>query len=171
MQILLIRHGIAVDPERFAATGATEPERPLTDRGFKRTKRAARGLRRVVQHVDLIASSPFQRALQTAQVFSQTFRGAGTPEVLSLTGLEPGGEPHAVLDWLGQLDPDKTVALVGHEPDMSRLAALLTTGGAGEFFHFGKAGAALLRCADRPQAGNMELIWLLSPAILRRLGL
>lgn len=171
MQILLIRHGIAVDPERFAATGASEPERPLTDRGFKRTKRAARGLRRLVQRVDLIASSPFQRALQTAQVFGKVFAGAHAPESVTLSGLEPGAEPRALLDWIVQLDPDSTVALVGHEPDMSRLAALLTTGHATEFFHFGKAGAALLRCSDRPQPGNMELVWLLSPSILRRLGL
>lgn len=170
MQLLLIRHGIAVDPDKFAATGAAEPERPLTDRGVKRAKRAARGLRRTLDQVDLIATSPFRRAVQTAKVFSKMFAGVQVPEIVTIEALAPGSEPQLILEWLQQHDAQATIALVGHEPDMSRLTAFLTTGGSADFTRFGKAGAALVRCPNLPAPGNMELVWLLSPPILRRLG-
>jgi len=170
MQILIIRHGIAVDPDKFAAKGGAEQDRPLTERGAKRTKRAARGLRRVLEHIDLIATSPFRRALQTAEIVARVFASRQEPQFTILSSLSPGSDPAALCEWLRDRESDSIVAIVGHEPDMSRLVAYLVSGNEIDFVRFGKAGAALLRCREQPVAGSCELVWVMPPSILRRLG-
>ena len=171
MQLILIRHGIAVDPEKYAACPGAEPERPLTERGVKRAKRAARGLRRVVDRIDLIATSPYSRAVQTAEIFCHALRKSDRSQIASLPALAPGGAPKTLIDWLRQQDQNATIALVGHEPDLSRLLSVLTTGNAIDVVRFGKAGAALLHCMDEVVEGGCELLWFLPPSILRRLGI
>ena len=170
MQLILVRHGIAVDPAKYAANGGAEPERPLTERGIKRTKRAARGLRRVVDGIDLIATSPYRRAVQTAEVLGQVFSKTGKPKTVTVSALSPGGVPGIVAEWLQQQEQQSTIVLVGHEPDMSQLFAFLTIGNAVNMVRFGKAGAAMLRCPGGPVGGSCELVWYLPPSILRRLG-
>jgi phosphohistidine phosphatase len=48
MKLLLIHHARAEDRETFSETGPPDSERPLTDKGIRRMKKAARGLRRLV---------------------------------------------------------------------------------------------------------------------------
>src|SRR5262247_3681236 len=66
MNLYLMRHGIAVDSDQPGpeADGA----RPLTQKGLKRTRRAARGLRRLGVSFDGILTSPLVRARQTAEI-------------------------------------------------------------------------------------------------------
>ena len=68
MNILVIRHAIAADRERHAEQhdGEDDGLRPLTARGRKRMREGARGLRRLVPKIDLLATSPLTRAAQTA---------------------------------------------------------------------------------------------------------
>ncbi len=170
MHLILVRHGIAVDPAKYAASGGAEPERPLTERGIKRAKRAARGLRRVVDRIDLIATSPYNRAVQTAEIFCHALKKSDRPKIEPLPALAPGSMPKTSIDWLRQQDQNATIALVGHEPDMSRLLSVMTTGNEIDVVRFGKAGAALLQCRDEVVEGGCELLWFLPPSILRRLG-
>ena len=44
MDLLVIRHGIAEDRETFAATGADDRQRPLTDKGRRRLREAVPGV-------------------------------------------------------------------------------------------------------------------------------
>ena len=68
MKLLLIRHAIAEEREDFEKTGKDDRLRPLTDEGRKKMKQAARGLKEVVPHVDLLATSPLTRAAQTGAI-------------------------------------------------------------------------------------------------------
>ena len=171
MRIVLVRHAIAEDREAFAATGAADFDRPLTEKGTKRARRGAKGLRRILdERVDRIATSPLERARATASVIAGVFNKTDRPPIEEVQGLAPGEAPQITMDWLKRQQPDDTVLLVGHEPDLSRLLTYLATGGRSEFLHFGKAGAALLECAGTPRTRSAELVWLLTPAILRRLG-
>ena len=45
MQLVVIRHAVAMSREEFAPTGRDDSLRPLTDRGRAKMKRAAAGLR------------------------------------------------------------------------------------------------------------------------------
>ena len=68
MKLLVIRHAIAEDREVWARTSLDDGERPLTARGVDRMEQAARGLRRMVEKLDAIATSPLVRAMQTARI-------------------------------------------------------------------------------------------------------
>lgn len=68
MNLYLIRHAIAVDegdPEY-----AQDSLRPLTEKGRKKMRQIARGLRALGAEFDLIVSSPYVRARETAEILS-----------------------------------------------------------------------------------------------------
>ena len=167
MQLLVVRHAIAEDREEFARTGADDSLRPLTPEGRRRMRRAARGLRRLVPRLGLLASSPLTRAAQTAQVLADVYGGA---ETATFPELEPGAHPGALVDRLRALDADPDpVAVVGHEPDLGALVAWLVTGHGRSFMELKKGAACLLEFEDAPEAGAGQLLWAVTPGQLRRL--
>jgi phosphohistidine phosphatase len=166
MQLLLIRHAIAEDRFEFARTGKSDYYRPLTERGRVRMGRGAAGLRTVVPAIDVLASSPLTRAVQTAEILAAAYGGLPIEHADSLAT----GDPRAFLDWLGECGSDVLVAAVGHEPHMSDWAAWLLTGGRHDFALFKKGSAMLLEFPDSPKPGAALLHWFLAPAQLRRLG-
>jgi phosphohistidine phosphatase len=165
MKLLLLRHATAVPS---GAPGVLDEERRLTPRGKRRFRKAARGLARVLARPEALFSSPLVRALETAEIAAKAWgRIRPTPEPLLA-----GGEPEAVMQMLAghpaAQATDAVIALVGHEPHVSRLLGHLV-GGAGEGLAFKKGGAALIDVLD-PGAGPAQLIWFLPPRLLRRLG-
>ena len=55
MELILIRHGQAGEAaDWYAETGRSDDERPLTDEGSKRLRRAFRGLRRILETPDQV---------------------------------------------------------------------------------------------------------------------
>ncbi len=167
MKLLLFRHGPAADRVAWRATGKEDFLRPLTPDGRARTRASAKGLHRVVDSPAAIATSPFARATQTADVLARVF-GAEAPE--ELRALAPDAEPAELLPWLMPRASLDLVALVGHEPHLGRLASWLLTRSEGSFLEFKKGGACLLDLGDRPRPGGARLLWMLAPAQLRRLG-
>lgn len=166
MKLLLIRHAMAAERDEFARTGEPDEERPLTDEGRKKMKRAVRGLHELVDGVDLIASSPLRRAVQTAEVLARRFPEAATTVV---GALEPLQSYESFVEWLQRLEDLDVVAAIGHEPHLSGLAAFLLTGQEQPFFEFKKGGVALLEFDGPSAAGSAQLRWLLEPAHLRAL--
>src|SRR5258706_16007485 len=75
MQLLVVRHARAEDREAFAATGQPDSERPLTAKGIRRMKKAARGLHTLVSSIDLLATSPLRRAVETARIMADLYGG------------------------------------------------------------------------------------------------
>jgi phosphohistidine phosphatase len=167
MRLLVIRHAIAGDRDAFAAeTGQPDSERPLTAEGRKKMRANARGLRTVVPALEILATSPFTRARQTADVVAEAYDGLTVTE---LPALAHGGSREELLEWLRGRRADD-VALVGHEPDLGGLIAWLVTGDGPPFVTLKKGGACLLDCPDAPGPGHCELSWVLTPKVLRRLG-
>ena len=170
MQVVLFRHGIAEDRDAFAATGAPDAQRPLTDKGARRARRAAAGLLTLLPAVDVIGTSPLTRARQTADaVMGACDDGGAPPERETVAALRPGGDPMDVCQWLAGRGQARTAVLVGHEPDLSGLMAWLTTGRGPGFARFKKAAACLIELSAAAPGGG-ELVWHLPPAVLRRLG-
>ena len=58
MNIYLLRHGIAI--ERDDPSSPTDADRPLTAKGLKRMRKAARGLRRLNIPFDAVVTSPLR---------------------------------------------------------------------------------------------------------------
>ncbi len=162
MELLIFRHGPAGDKDAWKAKGKPDSQRPLTADGRDKTAKAAKGLASLLPTLDAIVSSPFARALQTADLLAERFPKAERRELAELAQEEP---PSAVIGRLKELARFERAALVGHEPQLSALIAELIGGGALELK---KAGAALLEL-EKPAAGGGKLLWLLQPSQLRAL--
>ena len=166
MQLLIIRHAIAEEREDWDYTGRPDSERPLTSDGRRRMKRGAAGLHTLVPRLDSLASSPLERARDTAGIVAREY---GMVEVEILAELAPDRVADDLLPWLRSRDPDGCAAVVGHEPALGGLVGWLLTGRHESFVELKKGAACLLEFDDPPAAGNATLLWALAPGHLRRL--
>jgi phosphohistidine phosphatase len=166
LTLILVRHAQAEDPDAFAVTGSPDCDRPLTSQGVKRMKRAARGLREVLDGVDRILTSPCARAEQTARIVAQALDHGSVERAAELA---PGAEPDALTRWLAHMPPGATVMLVGHEPDLSRLVGWLCAGGGASPVEMKKGAACALRFEGTPAKGKGTIVWLLSQGQLRKI--
>ena len=87
----------------------------------------------------------------------------------SLPALASGGSQRALLGQLAGAGPAETIVLVGHEPDLGRLAGALLFDAPGAL-PLKKAGACGLSFDGAPQLQRGDLDWFLSPRLLRALG-
>lgn len=167
MRLLVIRHGIAGDREAFARSGRPDDERPLTPKGRRRMRRNARGLRTLVTSVDVLATSPLVRAAQTADLVADAYEDE--PERAARDELRPESPLDAVGAWLRAHPAGHTVAVVGHEPQLSRLVSWLLAGEDRSLVRLAKGGACLLSFDGAPGPRCATLEWLLQPRELRAL--
>jgi phosphohistidine phosphatase len=168
LELLVIRHGVAEDRETFAKTGADDSLRPLTKEGRWKVEHIAKGLRRTLPSLDVIATSPFKRAEQTAKIVASEY---GVTKLERLDALTPDGTQRAFMTWLRGHDDSDRVAIVGHDPHLPALVSWLVTGEAIEGrFALRKGGACLLQIDGQARAGKAVLVWSLTPALLRRLS-
>jgi phosphohistidine phosphatase len=168
MDIVVVRHGIAVDRDEAAKTAMADGERPLTEKGRRRMKQSARGIARLVRGAELIVSSPLARAVETAKIVRRAYDDdVGYSEESALL---PDAPPSDLASALADGPTAPIVVVVGHEPHLGRFVGWSVTGQAREFVELGKGGACLLRFEGQPGAGIGRLIWLLPPRELRRVG-
>lgn len=158
MNLYLLRHGIAVEPN---ASGK-DAERPLTPRGRRRLSQIARAMGSLKISFDLILSSPYVRAQQTAETVARSLKLRKKLELFE--ALTPGGNPQALIQHLNGLRPKpKNILLVGHEPYLSKLVALLTTGNTNLEIDFKKGGLCRLDIESLRYGRCATLVWLLAP--------
>jgi phosphohistidine phosphatase len=125
MNLYLLRHGIAADPS--APDIAKDAERPLTPKGKRRLGQIAKAMEALKISVDVILSSPYVRTKQTAEIVAKTLKRQ--KQLKFSDHLTPGGNPKSLIQELNELrSKPKNILLVGHEPYLSKLVALLTTG-------------------------------------------
>lgn len=163
MRVVLFRHGIAGnrDPRRWP----NDALRPLTSRGRERTEQAARGLKRLYAPTRILAS-PLLRATQTAEILRSAC--GLTREIELVPALAPGGGYRDVLTRLNALKANEIVALVGHEPDLGKLAGVLVFGAPNGNLPLKKAGACIVDFVGHPDSGAGKIVALLPPRLLRR---
>jgi phosphohistidine phosphatase len=160
MRLLVIRHAVAVPR---GTPGIEDDARPLTRQGVERFRQVARGLARFVARPDVLLTSPRLRARATADLAARAWRRV-TPT------LEPAlaaDDAAPALDALAKWPADATVALVGHEPQLSGLLAALVGGADPDRLALPKGGAALVETDGLPVEGA-RLVWFLPPRLLRR---
>lgn len=167
MRLLVIRHAIAEDREAFARAERDDAARPLTSDGREKMRRGAIGLKQIVPDIDVLAASPLKRAFDTAEIVARVYDGLTVERVAELA---PGTAIDRVLTWVAGLPERGTVALVGHEPDLSRLVCALLANTNGPFLEFRKGAACLLEFTGGARRGTATLDWFLGPKHLRRLG-
>lgn len=164
--MIFMRHGIAVDRETFLGD---DKLRPLTKQGRERTRLSSSFLLEV-DVPDVVISSDFKRAVQTADVVCERLENLGHGyERFSTTALAVEASVSSWLDYIRSVDDgviaNKKVLLVGHEPSLSTLFSYYLNAEP-SCFRFKKAGIGVLY--SEPDA-RWTLKYFLSPKILRNL--
>jgi len=163
MQLLVIRHAKAEDALDFARTVQPEAQRPVTESGRKKMRRAAAGLLSEVKIIDVLASSPLLRARQTAEIVAEACAGR---VVMELDALAPGSDPDKLWSWLRSHRDVSVVAIVGHAPDLGELIGRLLCGRHESVIALKKAAACLLHLDPDVTPGLARLIWSLTASQL-----
>jgi len=167
MRLMVVRHAIAEDREVYARTHKDDAGRPLTSEGRRKMERVALGLKELVPALDLLAASPFKRAVDTAEIIAAAY---GDVRVEHVAELAPGAGIDRALGWLAGQQARGSVAIVGHEPDLGRLVCALLASTNGPFLELRKGAACLLEFPGAVARGAATLDWFLGPKYLRRLG-
>lgn len=164
MDVFVIRHAIAVDAE----PGQDDAARELTPDGVRKFKRAVQGLRELGWSFDRVLTSPWQRALATAELLAPLDNGPMISTELLCD--KPRPELFALIaESSGPREKRQATAVVGHEPWLSELVAWLAFGDPrrGEAFDLKKGGMVWLEGSAVP--GGMMIRAMLTPKILRAL--
>jgi len=165
MQLYIVRHGIAIDRED--PKSPPDPERFLTEEGIEKTKEVARGVVRLGIVPDLLISSPYVRAMQTAEIFAAAFEYP-KQKIRRSDLLLPGTEAPLFYKELAKDKQSATVMCFGHAPQLDDLVAT-GVGSRQPVTSLKKAGVAMLELRRiSPPSG--ELVWLGTPKLLRKVG-
>ena len=164
MKLYLVRHAIA--EVRDNQLWPDDANRPLSSKGVRSFRRAARGLEAIARAPEVVLSSPFVRAWDTSLILQDE---AGWPHPQPCPQLTVDS-PHDLLEVLHSYASAKSIALVGHEPQLKRFASILLAPSASSFVELRKGGAICIERADSEPATTGKLIWALPPRILRSLG-
>ena len=167
MNLYVIRHAIAVDQ---ADSGyESDSERPLTDKGRKKTRQIAKALRDLGVEFDLILSSPYVRACETAEILADVFKMKN--KIVFSDHLIPLGNPELLIGEINEKHAVDSLAIVGHEPHLSALIGLLTTDGSKLEITLKKGGVCHLSADDLHHHDHRATLeWLLTPGILIKIG-
>jgi|SRR6185369_12812490 phosphohistidine phosphatase len=165
MNLFILRHGIAV--ERGAPGYDKDADRPLTPKGERRLGGIADAIEAMKLKFDLILSSPYTRARQTAEIVAEALN---LKKLLEFSDhLTPNGSAKALITELSKLDPvPESALLVGHEPYLSELISTLTSGETRVAIDFKKGGLCKLEVDSLRYGRCATLAWLLTP---RQMGL
>jgi phosphohistidine phosphatase len=167
MELYVLRHAIAV--ERGTPGFVDDSQRPLTDKGAQKMQRVAKGMLALELSFDIILSSPFIRAKQTAEIVADVFRAQKKLEFTP--HLEVGGEPKKLIDLINEKHgSDSSILLVGHEPYLSGFISMMIAGTDVLSITMKKGGLCKLSASELRYGKCATLEWLLTPgqmAIIR----
>lgn len=165
MQLYIVRHGIAIDREDPKCPA--EADRYLTEEGVEKTKQVAKGVAALGVTGDLLITSPYVRAVQTAEIFAETLDYA-KQKIRRNEMLLPGSEPTLLFRELAREKQASSILVFGHAPQLDDVIAT-ALGSKKHLTSLKKAGVALIELKRiSPPMG--VLAWLATPKLLRRAG-
>jgi phosphohistidine phosphatase len=157
MILYFLRHGIAEERETWTTDDAL---RPLTKKGENKLGDLADLLLKLEFQPDLIVTSPYRRAEQTAELIAR--RLGAMDRLVEDRRLEPGFGPAELAEIVRDNPGLNSMLLVGHEPDFSETVSNLIGGGR---LVFKKAGLARVDLYSQlPLRG--ELVWFIPPSVV-----
>ncbi len=165
MNLFLLRHGKA---QPRSPKWRPDSKRPLTREGESSMFAVARGIKALDVSFDVILTSPYVRALRTAEILAEVYESEKLFETARLT---PEAGAKDILDEVNEnFSAAGEIVLVGHEPFLSRLISTLLTGADGMTMELKKAGFCKLTIEKLVFGKCACLDWLLTPKQLSRLG-
>jgi phosphohistidine phosphatase len=165
MQLYIVRHGIAIDREDPKCPA--DPERFLTEEGGEKSRQVAKGVAEIASVPDLILTSPYLRAVQTAEIFAEVLEYSKN-KIRKSEFLLPGAEPMQLFREIAKDKDLSSVFVFGHAPHLDDLLAT-AVGTKHHISALKKAGVAFVELKRLvPPSG--ELVWLATPKLLRKAG-
>jgi len=165
MNLFIFRHGLALEP---GTAGYDDAARPLTSEGKSKLKSIAAAMLKLELSFDLILSSPYTRARQTAEIVAERLKPSDKLEFSRL--LEPQGSFADLVSLIRKRASADNILLVGHEPYLSELISLLVFGQNQSVVVMKKAGLAKLAVTTL-KAGRCALLeWLMTPKQMVLIG-
>jgi phosphohistidine phosphatase len=160
MNLFILRHGIAV--ERSTPGYSKDADRPLTPEGERKLRLIAKAMQALELGFDLVLSSPYPRARQTAEVVAEALDLRKRLDFSD--SLVPDGSTQQLVEVLNRLRPlPERVLLVGHEPYLSGLISLLVSGKESCIVVLKKGGLCKLTTESLKHGRCAALEWLLTP--------
>jgi len=158
MQVLLVRHGEAVD----IRSATTDYDRWLTRAGRQTVAKVGTALAQLGMQYSRVYTSPLVRAVQTAEILAATH-----PQFEGLLEVEPAlsidlGSTAEALEPLEHADDEDLIVMVTHMPKVAVLAGHLCQVSTGPPFRTGSA------CLLSVEHGKARIEWMLDPETLER---
>jgi phosphohistidine phosphatase len=163
MRLYLMRHGVAINREDPECP--PEPERHLTPKGIDKSRAAARGLRTLKINPDLVLTSPYLRAVQTAEIVCVALE-IPVSHIRHTDTLLPGAPPQMLFEELSKAKADEVICF-GHAPNLDEVIARAVHAPK-SFTELKKAGVACIEM-DSLSPADGRLIWLFTSRALREL--
>ena len=165
MNLYFLRHAKAGPHRRRFKP---DSKRPLTQEGEKQARKVACGIRELNLKLEMIVSSPYVRAFQTAQIAADVL---GTT-LHTTENLGADVSPEKLVEHLNaRYSETKNILLVGHEPYLSKLMSVLLSGKADMRIDFKKAGLAKLSVDHGFHFGKCACLhWILTPKQVAKFG-
>ena len=155
-ELILLRHAEAVPIEK----AADDQQRPLSTRGEEEARAAGAWLAGHGARPDRVLCSPSRRTDETARLALAAIENSPSPQLADEIYDASPGELLALLDQHGDAN---TVMLVGHNPGIERLVALLVEGRSDEFRGMPPGALAVLHLNGALEPGNARLDAFWSP--------
>jgi phosphohistidine phosphatase len=168
MNLYLLRHGVAV--QRGTPGYKNDRLRPLTPDGRRRLAAVALGIKRLGVSFDVIFTSPLVRARETAELVARHLKM--DRHVATSPLLAPDADTGRLLAEVDTMlsRASASVLLVGHEPDLSRLASVLVFGEEGGMIKLRKGGLMKLTADMWRRGRRARMEFLMTPEQLQLLG-
>jgi phosphohistidine phosphatase len=158
MNLYILRHGLAVvhgHPDY-----ESDADRPLTPEGEAKLSLITKAMEALDLSFDVIVSSPFVRARQTAEIVAEAFK----VKLQFSETLIPGGSAKQLIEFINRLAPPwQDIMVVGHEPYLSELISLLVSGNPDFSINLKKGGLCKLSASSLKHGRCATLEWLLTP--------
>jgi phosphohistidine phosphatase len=158
MDVYLLRHGIAED----ARPGTSDSDRALTREGRDKLRRVLKRAHEAGVTPSLILSSPYRRALETAEIAADALAYQG--KIVHAAALVPNASPSDAWNEIRSRGGEGAILLASHEPLMSSLLGHLLDA-PGLQTDFKKGALARVSCTTTGPAPRCIFKWLLTPAL------
>ena len=143
MKLYVLRHAEAVD------NAPTDSARELTPRGLEQARAVGTFCQRHDLRPDVILTSPFRRAVQTAELCAAAVERVVQQELFLASGMGPA----SALAELRAYERFSSVMVVGHQPDLGLLVGVLLGLRNADGFPVGKASLSCLEVESLAPGG------------------
>lgn len=155
-ELILLRHAEAVPIE----TSGDDRQRPLSSHGEQEAQAAGLWLASHNIRPQRVLCSPARRTVETARLALTALDSLPVPQLAEEIYDASPGELLALLDQHGDIG---SVMLVGHNPGIERLVALLVEGRSDDFRGMPPGALAVLHLDGMLEPGNARLDAFWSP--------